>query len=133
RRAAEQCLRRGDLEGVRQACGRMLERAPRHADAHFLLGVAAVESGRPARGLDSIVQALSIEPARAEYHAQRARCLALLRRDGDARDAATRALALEPRDALTFDTAGVVLARVGAHELAASAFRRAASLAPQRA
>ncbi len=111
----------------------MLEHAPRHADAHFLLGVAAVESGRFVRGLEAIDRALAIEPGRAEYHAQRARCLAILRRNAAARDAATRALALEPREALTFDTAGVALARVGAHELATSAFRRAASLAPQRA
>ena len=64
----------------------MLERAPRHADAHFLLGVAAIEAGRFSSGLDSIDRAISIAPACAEYHAQRARCLAILRRDGDARE-----------------------------------------------
>lgn len=74
-----------------------------------------------------------LAPTRADYHAQHARCLAMLRRDGAARDAAERALALEPRDALTLDTVGVVLARIGAHERAADAFRRATALEPARA
>ncbi len=42
-------------------------------------------------------------------------------------------MALEPRDALTLDTVGVVLSRTGAHDLAADAFARAVALAPDRA
>lgn len=111
----------------------MLRLEPRHADAHFLLGIAAAGTGRFAAAVDAIERALALAPGRADYHAQHARCLSMLQRGRAARAAAERALALGPRDALTFDTVGVVLARVGAHEQAAEAFRRAVALAPDRA
>jgi len=111
----------------------MLRREPRHADAHFLLGIAAAGAGRFGAGVEAIERALALAPERADYHAQHARCLVMLQRDRAARAAAERALALRPRDALTLDTVGVVLARVGAHEQAADAFRQAAARSPERA
>ena len=52
-------------------------------------------------------------------------------REPEARIAAERALALEPRDALTLDTIGVVLSRLGAHERAVDVFHRAVLAAPR--
>lgn len=118
---------------MRAACERILRVEPRHADAHFLLGVAAAGVGRYAAAAEAIGRAAALAPQRADYHAQHARCLAMLGRDGDALAAADAALAPEPRDALTLDTVGVVLSRLGAHERAASAFRRAVELQPDKA
>jgi Tfp pilus assembly protein PilF len=95
--------------------------------------MAAASAGHWAEGLARIERAIELAPERADYHAQRARFLALLRRDAEAAAATERALALEPRDALTLDTLGVVLARIGAHARATDVFRRATALAPRRA
>jgi tetratricopeptide (TPR) repeat protein len=108
----------------------VLRRSPRHADAHFLLGVAAAGRGSIADALDALGCAVALEPARADYHAQHARCLAMAKRDMDAFRSAETALACGPRDALTLDTVGVVLSRMGAHERALAAFRAAVASAP---
>jgi len=118
---------------VRKACAKLLELAPDHADAHFLVGIAHASGARYQEALAWIGRAVALAPDRADYRAQQARCLVMLRRDAEAREAAERALALEPRDALTFDTVGVVLSRTGAHDRAAEAFRRAVALRPDRA
>ncbi|MBN1238721.1 MAG: sulfotransferase [Gammaproteobacteria bacterium] len=143
-RTAEQRLARGDLDGAQEACREILRRAPDHADAHFLLGVATAGRGRVADGLRAIERAIELAPVGAgqagvrgeppprlaEYQAQRARCLAMLKRDAEASAAADEALAAEPQDALTLDTLGVVLSRIGAHERAVPVFRRAVAAAP---
>jgi Tfp pilus assembly protein PilF len=95
--------------------------------------VSAVESRQPGRALESIERAIALDPGRVEYHAQRARCLTLLRRHADAAVAADRAMALEPADALTLDTLGVVYSRIGRHHRAAAAFRAATARAPRNA
>jgi tetratricopeptide (TPR) repeat protein len=73
-------------------------------------------------------RALALDAGRAEYHAQRARCLVALNRLREAFEAAVRALELGPRDALTFDTIGVAMAHAGAHAESLTPFRRAVAL-----
>ena len=109
----------------------MLAREPAHADALFLLGMVAASADQFAKATELVERAVAIEPRRAEYHAQHARCLALLQRENEALAAAERALALEPQDALTLDTIGVVLSRLAAHERAVEVFRRAVLAAPE--
>jgi tetratricopeptide (TPR) repeat protein len=114
----------------------VLRRVPEHADAHFLLGVAAAGRGRFADGLAAVERALALDAGgakHAEYQAQRARCLTMLKRDAEASKAVDAALAAEPEDPLTLDTLGVVLSRVGAHDRAVPVFRRAAAAAPDNA
>ncbi|MFS8606505.1 MAG: sulfotransferase [Gammaproteobacteria bacterium] len=118
---------------MRKACTKVLELAPDHADAHFLLGIVYASAARYPEALDRIGRAVALAPERADYLAQQARCLIMVRRDAEAREAAERALALEPRDALALDTVGVVLSRTGVHDRAAEAFRRAVALRPDRA
>jgi tetratricopeptide (TPR) repeat protein len=109
----------------------VLAREPAHADALFLLGMVAAASEQFGKASELVARAIALEPARAEYHAQQARCLARLKRESDARAEAERALALDPSDALTLDTIGVVLSRLGAHERAAEVFRRCVLAAPR--
>jgi tetratricopeptide (TPR) repeat protein len=110
----------------------VLARVPRHADAHFLLGMAAAGARRYGEACASIERALAVESGRADYHAQHARCLSLLKRDAEARAAAERADALAPRDALTLDTLGVVWSRLGDHGRAVDCFERAVALMPDK-
>jgi tetratricopeptide (TPR) repeat protein len=56
-----------------------------------------------------------------------------LKRDTEARAAAERAEALEPRDALTLDTLGVVWSRLSAHARAVESFRGAVLAEPNDA
>ena len=73
------------------------------------------------------------DSTRPDYHAQHARCLALLKRDVEAGAAAERAEALGPRDALTLDTLGNVWSRLGDHARAVEMFERAVAWSPDKA
>lgn len=95
----------------------------------FLLGMAAAEAGQIAKAVPLIEAAVERGP-RAEHLAQLARLLSLLRRDGQAAKAAREAMALAPVDALTLDTIGCVLARLGDHETSVVPFTAAVAADP---
>ncbi len=97
-------------------------------DALFILAMIGVEHGNYDKALPIIDEALRIDDEQPRLHAQRGRCLARVRRFEDARVAAERAVALNPQDALTLDTIGVIYSHTGFHDLAAPFFRRAAAL-----
>jgi tetratricopeptide (TPR) repeat protein len=92
--------------------------------------MVAASAEQFAKACELVGRAVALTPDRAEYHAQYARCLAVLKNEGEALAAVDRALALEPRNALTLDTIGVVLSRLAAHERAVEVFRRAVVAAP---
>lgn len=94
--------------------------------------VAAAQK-RFGAAVEAIDRALVAASERADYHAQRARCLALLKREGEARAAVERAERLGAIDALTHDTIGVVWSRLNEHERAVGAFERAVAAAPRKA
>jgi tetratricopeptide (TPR) repeat protein len=95
--------------------------------------MTAAAEQRYAEAADEVARAIEADPAKAEYLAQHARCLALLKREPEARSAAERAQALEPRDALTLDTLGVVWSRLAEHARAADVFHRAVLAEPDNA
>ncbi|MFY9352553.1 MAG: sulfotransferase, partial [Sphingobium sp.] len=95
----------------------------------FLLGMAAAEAGQVAKALPMLEQAVA-RGASAEHLAQYARLLILLRRDGEAGRAARDALAAGPADALTHDTIGCVLARLGDHAASLAPFEAAVEAEP---
>jgi tetratricopeptide (TPR) repeat protein len=126
-RDAERALNRRDFRVAHELCFKVLAARPNHADALFLLGVIASEHGNYGKALEVIDRAIAAGPGKAEYFAQRGRCLIALQRPREAFEAAKSALSLEPRDALTLDTIGVVMVRAGAHAEAIEPFRRAAA------
>jgi tetratricopeptide (TPR) repeat protein len=128
---AQRLLNRGELAPARDCCLRILQQDPLHADAHFLLGMIAAAGGSFSRALEDIDRAIAMDGRNAEYHAQRARCLAVLKRESEAGDAGDKALSLGPQNALTFDTIGVVFTRTGRHREAATAYRQAVAMAPE--
>nr|WP_156313602.1 sulfotransferase [Erythrobacter sp. SG61-1L] len=94
------------------------------------MGIVAANAGQIAKAVPLIEAAVARGPT-AEHLAQLARMLILLRRDGEAGNAARKALALGPADALTFDTIGCVLARLGEHEASLVPFAAAVKAEPE--
>ncbi|EIZ78676.1 hypothetical protein WSK_2724 [Novosphingobium sp. Rr 2-17] len=126
---ARAALRRGDLAGAVAAARKLATDSPEQPAGFFLLGMAAAEAGHVAKAVPLIEAAVQRGP-QAEHLAQLSRLLILLRRDGEAADAARQALALCPHDALTLDTIGCVLARLGDHEASVVPFTAAVAAEP---
>ncbi len=129
-RQAQQAINSSDHEKAHACCARILSLEPGHADAHFLMGMIAFEQRRVAKALALIDRAIARVPNNAEYLARRAQCLAMMSRDAEALEAADRALELAPDSALTLDTIGVAMSRVGAYEVAADVLALAVKANP---
>jgi tetratricopeptide (TPR) repeat protein len=123
-------LAKRNLAGAQQVCLHALKVDRDNPEAHFFLGIISSELGKFGNAIEFIESALSYDDSRAEYHAHLARCLSLMNRDTEAREAVDRASALNPEDALTLDTIGVVYSRLRDHHRAAETFRRAVAKQP---
>jgi len=126
---ARAALKRGDLRTATAAAKDLTRTEPGLPAGYFLLGIVAAEVGQIAKAIPLIEAAIERGPE-AEHLAQLAKLLILLRRDGEAADAAVRALALAPDDPLTLDTIGCVLARLGRHEESIGPFAAAVAAEP---
>jgi len=126
---ARAALGRGDFAAVSRAAQALVAQHPQEPEGYFLLGLAAAEAGQIGKGIDLIDEAIA-RGARAEYLAQQSRLLIMVRRDGPAGEAARKALELGPEDALTNDTVGCVLARLGDHEASLAPFTAAVEAEP---
>lgn len=127
--APREKLLRGDYAGAAHSARALVRTEPGLAEGYFVLAMVAAESGQFGRALPLLEQALACGPD-AEILAQYARVLITLRRDGEAADAARRALDLAPADARTLDTVGCVLARLGKHEASVAPFEKAVAAEP---
>ncbi len=125
--AARAAIGRGDTAAARQ-----LAAALGPAEGRFIQGLAEAAEGKVSAGVQQIEAALAIAAPEnaAEYAAQLARLLMLLRREEPARAAAAQAEALGPQDALTLDTIGCVHARLGDHHAALRLFEPAVARDP---
>jgi tetratricopeptide (TPR) repeat protein len=126
---AKAALQRGDLPTAIAAAKALVTAHPEQPTGYFLLGMAAVEAGHIAKAIPLIEAAVARGPE-AEHLAQLARLLITTRRDGPAGDAARAAMALAPQDALTLDTIGCVLVRLGDHKAAIAPFTGAVAARP---
>src|SRR4051812_23846215 len=122
-RDAELAFDRREFKRAHELCLEILAADPKRAPALFLLAMIAAEHGNFGKALEVVDLALARDATRAEYHAQRGRCLIELHRPREAFESAQHGLALGPSAALTLDTIGVVLARTGAHAEALDPFR----------
>lgn len=123
----------GRLAEADVAGQRLLELAPQHPETHFLLGVLALERRQAEPAVLRFRQALALDASAARYWAQLARALSLLRRTAESLQAADQACRLNPADALSLDTLGVIYSRANRHDQAAALFRQAASRSPANA
>ena len=127
---ARDALGRRDLPAAAAAAKALTDAQPDQSTGFFLLGMVAAEGGHVARAVPLLEAAVERGPE-AEHLAQLAKLLVLLRRDGEAADAARKAMALRPDDALTLDTIGCVLARLGDHQASVVPFRAAVAAEPE--
>lgn len=131
-RAAD-ALDRRDWRSAQALATEAASRAPGHADAHFIAGVAALQMQQMRLAVGHLRQAAELVPDRAEHLAQYARALVSIHRMREALAVADRAMALPCSDAITFDTLGVAYSCAQAHDRAIAAFRRAVQLRPDHA
>jgi protein O-GlcNAc transferase len=98
--AAHEQHRAGNLAAAEKAYGEILRRQPRHAKTLHLLGVLALQTGRPEAAIELLERAARIEPEDHEIQRNLARALARAGRGEAATTALERAAALSPADAL---------------------------------
>jgi Flp pilus assembly protein TadD len=91
----------------------------------------ASEHDNVARAAELVAKAVALDPDQSGWHAQLGRLRIAQHDPQGALLAARRGLALKPEDALTLDTLGVVLSRVGAHDEAVAPFRQAVARDPK--
>jgi Flp pilus assembly protein TadD len=127
---ARRFIGRRNFGAAQQNCLRILQINDSHAEAHFLLGIISAEVGRFSNAVEFIRKAIKLRPGQSDYYAHLGRCLAMLKRDAEAAEAAEKALAANEPGPLTLDTIGVVFSRLGQHEKAVEVFRRATEKAP---
>ena len=125
-----QAFNRHDWPTVKQLAAQLQPLAAKDAMAPFMGGVAHMQMQQLPQAAELLRQAALLEPSRADFAAEYAKSLALMRRMSEARAAAERALALAPSQPATLDTLGVVFSQANAHEQAAEAFRRLVAAVP---
>lgn len=115
---------------ARELSAHLLPLVPRHAGVYYMAGIAHLELQQLPTAVEYLRRATILEPARADFAVQFAKALAIAHMNRDAKAAADRGLTLEPTDANTLDTLGVIYTQVGDYLSAAKAFRRATKMAP---
>ena len=106
--------------------------APPHAGVYFVAGVAARELLQMPLAIECLRRSTSLNPKRPDYAAQLARALAQASLPSEAVSVADRAIALEPSDAITCDTLGVVYTQAHAYAKAREVFQRRPRCSPTR-
>jgi tetratricopeptide (TPR) repeat protein len=129
-RDAVAALARQNHRTAHARCMAVLAEHPTNADALRLLAHIALDHGNPGKALEVLARAERDASADARILAQRARALAVLGRPDEAAAAVRAALGLQPDDALTLDTLGVVLSRLGDHLGALALYERATARGP---
>ncbi|WPL18580.1 TPR repeat-containing protein YrrB [Thiorhodovibrio winogradskyi] len=86
----------GDLGAATQLYSRILEQAPRHADALHLLGVACHQTGDTARGVAFVAEAIAVNDQDAAYHSNHGLMLKALARLDEALAAYDKAIRIKP-------------------------------------
>jgi Flp pilus assembly protein TadD len=114
RQLALSSLNQGKLDQALGYCRRLTTLRPRDPDGHFLLGLVEDARNRVKEALTSVETALTFGET-AEYLAHYGRILSRIKRMDEAATAARKAQDINPDDALTLDTIGCVLSRIGRH------------------
>jgi predicted TPR repeat methyltransferase len=117
--------------GAGEACATaVLQRQPRNARAHYLLGLSSLFQQRPAQALPHMEQAVRHDRVNAQYHFTSSLCLAALGRADEAIVGYRRALQFRPQFFEALANLGSVLEGSGRFAEAAEAYRRALALRP---
>lgn len=131
-RQAEQHLNAGRHREAHAALMSVLQTDAGNAGALHLMGVVFFETGALPQAAELFQEAARIEPGSTEHLMRLAATLIGMNQTAAARQVADRALALDPRDALTLDTLGVTYTRTGDYDKAVPLFEQATALDPRR-
>ena len=107
-----------------------LDRDPAHAPSLHLLGVVAIQTGRPDRAVELIGKSLSLNPDNAQAYSNLGKVLQDLGRTDEALAACQRAVELKPDFDRALFNLGNMLRAVGRSEEAVEAYQRAVALTP---
>lgn len=129
---ALQLIQQRRLKEAHTCLAQLLEHQPDHADSYFLLGVINLEYGQVHKSIRLMEKAVSLY-AKDEYLAHLAKGYSLTGALEKAKTIAQTLPAERIQQALTADTLGVALSRVGLHQLALSYFQRAVALQSNKA
>ncbi len=129
-REASQLLANGDQRGARDLCLKVLQANPSAAGAHYLLGILASHHGDYQKSIELFDRALAADSTHMGALVQKARSLIALQQRDSAVETAEAAAALQPRDALTLDTLGVVFSWAGLHDRAVGFYEAATRADP---
>lgn len=121
---AQSALNQKQFPQAQQALIKILNQQPDFYDAYFLLGIMEAEFGQFGKAVSLIEKALSFRQS-AEYYAHLAKCYAMIGDTIKTHQAVTNAEQVSINSALTLDTIGVALSRLGEHKKAIGYFERA--------
>lgn len=121
---AQTALNQKQFPQAQQALIKILNQQPDFYDAYFLLGIMEAEFGQFNKAVALIEKALSFHQT-AEYYAHLAKCYAMIGNTIKTHEAVTGAEQASINSALTLDTVGVALSRLGEHKKAIGYFERA--------
>lgn len=127
---AQQFINQRQLKPAHQTCVQILQSEPKHADAHFLLGMIALNMQQMSKAIELIKVAIQYSSNNVEYYAFLARALSLVNRYPEARTAANTAIQIGTDNPMVNDTLGVVLSRLGEHQHALPLFNKAIDKQP---
>lgn len=120
----------GNLAQAERIYREILRHRPDHSDALHLLGVVALQSGRPDRAADLIGKAIGLNAGVAAVHNNLGKALLDLKRPADALASFEQAIALEPRFAMAHNNRATALIELMRFEQALASCDQALALEP---
>lgn len=126
--AAREFLASGRFKSAFEACQSVLASDPQNADAHYIIGVLALEQNHPGRALQYFRRAAEFGHPTAEPQVQAARCFVQLSEPAEALKRLEIAHSLDPQDAMSLATIGALSSVLEQHEMALEYNGRAADV-----
>lgn len=124
-------LNRGDAQTAASLCREALDRAPEVPQAHFLIGLIALETDDRPNAHRAFRTVVKLDPDNAAAWAQLARLNASEGRIVPAEQALLETRRLKPEDPAVLDTIGTVMNQIGEYDAAKAFFARANTAAPR--
>jgi tetratricopeptide (TPR) repeat protein len=128
--AAFQFHQRGDLDEAARIYQILVAGNPGHADPHHLLGVVALQQGKPQRAVELISRAIALRPDVAPYHANLGEAYRMLGKYEAAATCCRTALKLQPKFPGAGNNLGLSLHALGQTRAAIDQFRETLRIQP---
>ena len=123
-------LNRNDITRAGQCCKQALDVDPQNPNAHFLVGLVALEAADRPNAHRAFKSVVKLDPNHAAAWSQLARLNASEGRVKLAEQALLETRRLKPTDPAVLDTIGTVLTQLGEYDAAKAFFARATTAAP---